>query len=453
MNQFLELLLNSDLIRNGEVNDEKIRRSAVKDLRDLAFQSVDISSANNLRIEDNAFSHTASLALAGSAQPCMMMECRVKRAREVGEFAALFSDRVFIHNILSERRSDTSERFKENLKNDLKIICTVLPLIESGRIVPISAHSNQICLHCAAREAIGIKDAKRFTRALKALIKRFQTETKMSLQRKDDLFWASLGGSEELLEHGSSAFLFSEIPKIFDGLPKIRAALEKGNDVAASDNVRKMLGIENRFAHSIFNAVAFELITSQYLKTSLLTESPLEVEILRNLSPKGIQIKESEGILQKHLTCFIPFLNELPIEVLLQLRSDEGDSLNMFRAALLKSIDEQKQKKGTFTEVEARSLYRDILEPELSRLNSKISAARKSARSKIVHSGIGWVAAFSVGIWSGFLNASILEAARAIGLTKILADTTTSMLSLSQQTETIESDPMYFLWKAKSLAR
>jgi hypothetical protein len=454
MTPYLELLYNSGLINQHGVNGVRIRTISVEELADIAVESVDLSATRTVEPQNNVFSHTASVALSGGTQPCQAMDCRLKRAQELSRFAALFSDKVFVHNILADRRRGSGDpSYKQRFAEDLEVICTLLPLIENGRVVPISTLTNERCLHCVARDALEQGDSRRFSSALRRLSKRYFKETELKLNKIENSCSLSLHGSEELLDHGTGAFLFREMPRFLMEMPRIRAALEREGSITVSPSLRQKLGMEERLAHSVFDTIAFELVASQFLNTSLLTERTLEVDILRSIAPKEMRMDENDQLLNEHLTCIIPFLEELGTKDLLRLRDSDGDALSMFRAALLKAIEEQKTRKGQFTAAEAKALYRDVLEPELARLNTKVKTARRAIGNAALRTGLGWDAAITVGVWYGFLQSSVVEAAKALGFTKIIADSASSLLAAREQPEAIRSEPMYFLWKARKLAR
>jgi hypothetical protein len=416
MTPYLELLYNSGLINQNGVNIDRLKAISVEELTDVALESVELSATKEAEPQNNVFSHTASMALAGGPQPCQAMDCRLKRAQELSRFAALFSDKVYIHNILADRRFHRGDRFyKKRFAADLEIISALLPLIENERVVPISTLTNERCLHCVARDALECGDSRRFSSALRQLSGRYFKETELKLNKIENSYSLTFHGSEDLLDHGTGAVVFGRSPKFLTRMPRIRAALEREGSITVSPTLRRKLGIDERLAHDVFDTIAFELVASQCLKTSLLTERTLEVDILRSIAPKEMGIDGNDQLLNEHLTCIIPFLEELSTKDLLRLRDSDGDALIMFRGALLKAIEEQKTKTGKFTVVEAKALYRDVLEPELARLNAKVKTARRAIGNATLRSGLGWGAAITVGVWYGFLQSSVVEAAKALG--------------------------------------
>ena len=93
-----ELLENSGFIRAGKIVVDRVARAKRSELIDVAVQSGELTSASNVSSVEAIFSHTASLSLSGDPLPCMGISCRVRRATELAQFSAFYSDRVFINN-------------------------------------------------------------------------------------------------------------------------------------------------------------------------------------------------------------------------------------------------------------------------------------------------------------------------------------------------------------------
>jgi hypothetical protein len=149
----------------------------------------------------------------------------------------------------------------------------------------------------------------------------------------------------------------------------------------------------------------------------------------------------------RHLTCMVPFLNGVSADELLELRKSEADAFISFRHGFAKAVDAYiKAKIGKLTEQDAEAIFRDVIEPKLARLNQKVSTASKSVFRKSSAGVLGWAAAISIGFYFGFVESSLIAAAKALGLTKVAADLTAGLLETKGQ-DVIRDENMYFLWK------
>src|SRR5262245_35432433 len=82
-------------------------------------------------------------------------------------------------------------------------------------------------------------------------------------------------------------------------------------------------------------------------------------------------------LVQKHLTSLVPFLGEVPAASVLKLRQREEESFLTYRQALNKAIDDVRTQRSDFSERDARSLYSDVIAPELARLDRVVKTARR----------------------------------------------------------------------------
>ena len=126
--------------------------------------------------------------------------------------------------------------------------------------------------------------------------------------------------------------------------------------------------------------------------------------------------------MQKHLTSLVPFLGDVPPASVLKLRQREEESFLTYRQALNKAIDDVRAQRSDFSEREARSIYSDVVAPELARLDRAVKTARREILKDAGRSIVSWSAAISFGMYAGLLPEQLLLAAKALGLTKALAD-------------------------------
>ena len=97
----------------------------------------------------------------------------------------------------------------------------------------------------------------------------------------------------------------------------------------------------------------------------------------------------------------------------------------------------------------ARDIYQDIIRPKLATLDQKIKKAQQKLIKGTVYKAVSWTAAITFGLYTGILPESLVEAAGALGMTKVLADTIEGILGSANSEEGIQTSDMYFLWKVK----
>jgi hypothetical protein len=446
-----ELLENSVVIKGTEINTERIARLKRSELAEIALQSVEMTAASSLSSAGSIFSHTASMSLSGAPFPCAGIECRLKKAAQLVQFAAFYSDRVFMNNGLFSSLGISREGDLDDARfafyNELRVLMVFRPLIQSGLIVPLTPSTTK-CLHCLGKSVLPAREVARFDRALSRMKRRFADEVEVGLEwSKHEPVIVRCLGKDDLIEHGYSATELGDIAAFSRDHPALASRLRKNGEILLSQTARKELGIDAENAHSLFNEVGFEMGVSQCLKSSVVTSRPIDVEILKDLVHTD-ELNRRNALIQKHLTCIVPFLDKISPNEILDLRRAEADSFISFRQALAKAVDEYiKAKAGELTERVAEAIYREVIEPDLARLNQRVRSASKSLFRKSRAGMLGWAAAISAGFYFGLAESSLLVAAKAFGLTKVVTD-----LIGSSAKDAIRNESMYFLWRVRHYA-
>jgi len=447
-----ELLENAGFLKRAAINTGRIASAKRSDLVSIAEQSAELTSTSSVSNPDSVFSHTASLSLSGGPTPCASAGCRIRRARELVQFAAFYSDRVFVNNNLftsSGRFQNVPiDEARSAFHDELEIILIFRPLIESGLVVPVTP-TTTLCYHCLGKSALPEVDRKRFDSSLRRFAKRFETETEATLECwEDGSVGLNIEGSDELVEHGFSHQDWGRITKLAKDHPQLVTQLKSSQAVPLSRGQRKKFEVDAGMAHDLFNDIGFEMAMSQCLKTSIVTSRQVHVEILNDFV-KDLELNRRNAFIQEHLTCIVPFLNDVSPRDLLVLRKGEADAFVSFRQAFARAVDEHiKAKPGYLSKQDAAAVFKEVIEPELARLNRRVTSASKSVFRKSGAGMLGWAAAISAGFYFGFIQSSLLAAAKAFGLTKIAAD----LVGTSAQ-DTIRNESMYFLWKVRHRAQ
>jgi hypothetical protein len=348
------------------------------------------------------------------------------------------------------RETDLDEA-KQLFHNELEILLVLRPLIEAGLVVPATASTNT-CFHCLGRKSLPAGEVVKFDAALKRFTRRFENEVSLKLEwSKSEPVVIRVTGQEDLVEHGTSIQIVGNIGNLTRKYPKLAAKLKKEGSVVLPKSIRKEWGKDVEYAHDLFDDIGFEMGLSQCLKTSVVTGRPIEVEILNDVV-RSDELNRRNSIVQKHLTCLVPFIDNLSSSELLTLRENEMDAFISFRQVFAKAIDEHiKLKQGKFSERDAEAIFKEIVEPELARLNQKVKSASNSILKKSRAGVIGWAAAITAGFYFGFVESSLIAAAKALGLTKVAADLAAGMMASSGE-DSIRNENMYFLWKVRHRA-
>jgi hypothetical protein len=432
--------------------DEKIQSAPISALEDLSEQLSVCTSSAKLTRAKNMYAHAASLSLGGGRQWCASLGCRLQRAHELAQFAALYSDRIYVDNFLSEYhwapRATTAAgelALRQKFLDDLKVLYALKPCIEAGVIVPFSRPIG-LCAHCLAGEHLGSDGRRRLSRLYTSLVRRHEEEIRITIQLERGLYIIAFDGPELLVDHGNARYSMTSPPSGLAEMPKILARVASGERVVLSHYARNNMDIDKMLADRVIQNVAFELTASQSLGSTFLTDRQIHISALEAIGGDASQARRN-AVVRQHLTAMVPFLDDLSIDDLTKVRANEAESFLAFRTALTRAIDDYRSKTGAFTAATAKELYSDVIEPALARLDRSVRGARRTILKSAARSTLAWAGSISFGMYCGFVPADIVAAATALGMTQVLAELISSAGSVTDAEASARDDQFYFLWK------
>ncbi len=444
-NPLFEQLEVAGLLGRDGVQSNRVRAASKEDLFELAEQSQLVTSADFLQPAQTVFEHSASVSLGGGRQPCADLKCRMKRVQELARFAALYSDRVYIRNPLMDhivthrhRRGMEDADVRRHFHDDLIILNELRPLIEAGRVVPITPPGNR-CPHCLWERDLASEESARLTPEYDRLKEEFFERTTVTVERARRGYKFRLHGPRELMDHAVS-FRRDILPRELAS-PAVRSQLRSGKVIKVGRAAKRGLEFDVRLANKLFQNIIFELVIAQTLNTSYLTEHPLHIEILRRITGDDT-VAERNRLIEKYLTVLVPFAGDVPIGQLLKVRDREEGSFAQFRQQLNIAIDDAR-KEGSLTEARARQIYSDVLAPALTAMDRKVTLASRGLVLNGVNQSIAWIGAISFGVYVGFLPAGLVPLAAALGLTPVLQSATKHVLDKTRADTVTHSEPLY----------
>ena len=451
-----EQLDNSGLLKGRQPNVSVLEQLSKAEILDFLQQSNELTSAVTLSRETSLFSQSASLSLSGGRTPCVGLECRLRRAQNLAQYAALYADKVFAYNNLAYHLARHDEPEEEELKadvfDDLVILGYLRPLIEAGRIVLITP-PDEFCPRCFGYKFAEKQFRQRTASLYRWLSDKFLNETQVQLEFRGPEYGFLVSGPEILLEHGFRARVYKNLHEELANKPRIMAKLERGDAVKLSRSLlKRTVKLHQLLASDVLQNVFFELACAQCLNTAFLTERELHIDSLNFLSKDSIA-SERNLLIQKHLTSLVPFIRSARIEDLLKLREKESDSFIVFRQALTKAVEEyQSTLDRPFGPNDARQLFGDVIEPGLSRLDQSVKSATRKLLKGTAPRVIAWAGAISFGCYTGFVPSDLVQAATVLGLTQVLVELGAPVLNSRSKREDLAGNDMYFLWRVRELS-
>jgi hypothetical protein len=450
-----------DLLSKEGVRESTVKSLPKEKLFELAEAIVQVTQSDKRETSKTIFAHSASLSLGGGREGCSQLKCRSSRVNELARVALMYSDKVYIDNFFTEYEHirnhlgkpghiPNEAKVRQRFFEDLYVLFQIRPLIEEGLIVLFSP-PRHMCAHNLANISFGADANKRLQKEEKRLTKEYLSKSSATIETWHDEYLVFCRGPEQYFEHGGQGKLYYDLPTPISSMPTILKKLNKGEEVPLSYNVFKRLKIHKAFARDVVRNIGYDLATAQLMNTSFLTHKLLHISFLQSISDNP-DIERRNTIALKHLTSFVPFVEDVNISNLIELRKREQEAFILYRQALGKAIDEFKSNKESFKTRDAQALYSDVIAPRLTTLEQRIQYAKRDLVVQPARSIAAFVGVISFGVYAGFIPTDIEKLAAFVGL-KTIYDISKELLSLRDAKKNIRNEDMYFLWQVKQQSK
>lgn len=455
----LEQIDNADLVKHGKVNKDAVDKMSVFDIIEFAQKSKELTVFKEEENPNALFSHSASASLSGSAWPCGNLSCRLEQSESLAQYAAFYSDKVYIKNFiidhLNHLQNDNppnEDVMKCRFYSDLCVMQNSRPLIENGLIVPISFRF--CCPDCFVQQILDHESEEKLAKVITKLSSRYHDELNYTVFLDEmGMYNMKMEGPDDLLDHGYMAHVSPDPFPCITHDKKIRKKVEKGKKVKVPKSWIEKMELDIILADDVFQNAEFSLRSSEAMGSHFVTDRQLEISTINDLT-NNIQFQKRNSIIQQHLNAIVPFLNHLTPEKILKIRKNEEEAFVRFRQSLNQTIKEcDRLNLDEFTKQDAINIYQEILRPEIERLNQVTKSAHKSVLKGTTYTAAGYVAAIAFGYFTGLMPDDLLLAAKALGITKVVADLVKNSLNAGDANKDLKNSQMYFLWKLEKESR
>jgi hypothetical protein len=106
------------LITRTKINEPNIQRLPPKKILDYAKELAHLTKLPKRGRLPTNIGHCASVSLAGGKNECSEISCRLSRLHRLGQFAAFYSDRVYMRNPFSDYIHRSNYGNEETLKRE-----------------------------------------------------------------------------------------------------------------------------------------------------------------------------------------------------------------------------------------------------------------------------------------------------------------------------------------------
>jgi len=436
MESYFEILQSHDLLKRGHINDQKIFGLSRKQLENISNQLLE-ANVPVKRSSIEGLSHCASLNLTGDPYECPEIECRSKRLDKLARFASLHSSRVYIYNFFDElmHYSEDVNDLRYIFKGNVALSLQIRSLLESG-IISFSPVRGIACPDCLSKIINGENAKKGETdHAISAISRELFANSELI---------AKLNSKPIIEIHGKEPYFNCISISPLEEVPNWLKPYLSKKGTKLPTKIAKRLGFHESKAFRIFTNVSFELALSDSLGASVLFDNPLHISFIEKIS-KDSEIERKNIVALKHMTTVMPFADNVPINKILELREKEPESFLEFQRALRDGMVEFEKSKN-LKESQARSMYAEIIQPALNKLDLTFKNAQRSLIKDVYRNAIAAIGSLSVGVLAGSITNGFVPAlAGAIFAQKTIK----SAMGMHDESKEIKNDKFYFLWKVK----
>jgi hypothetical protein len=436
---------------------QTIQESDRHGLIELALQLVH-SLPHSKRKRPQSFGIIANSTLSGGLFPCQSYRCREGYLDQTARYAALYADNLAIRDPLDhlsfslghliEAKSATARSqttiFRGELLADLRLLYHVRPLLEAG-LVEIADTPGHFCPNCySLRGGTTSPEVTERINDVREKLKRILVnEVPLSIGRTANGFRLEVA-EHELLGHHSTSYHVSQVPAdIANSLPVVgqmrRLSLEEARQSPHVDSLAGRI-IDDVMAQNMYAATS----GAHYL-----TDRPIDMEMIRQDERATTGSGARNRALMEGMAHSLPFLSDVPLDDLVELRAKEGDAFEVYRQALRKALEQSQ----AHTTDEVRQAVDDLVRPEVAKIELLVRNSKCASRRDLAMNGSVATGFITAALWSGMLPASIAAVVAAIGGFSGIQAMASNLPSLFQEPGEARKEQFYFLWRVKQIAK
>lgn len=361
----------------------------------LGRQRKDYAALDDDPQKIDPFKFIASRSLRGGE--CGAYSCRMAKLDLLGRYASLYANRVILPLDMSDPAKVTSPKQAAREVSEAALsLLRLRPLVDADLIFPVVMVSFH-CIHtkewCDEMSSIVHDVADHAAKDMQEEFRVIYQVPEMSPTGRSTIY---INGPEDFVDHGSVVQLFDEG----------KEWRQKGWKYDREGKVelrgrRKVAPLEY-----LFNAIAedttFYLAYGRNRNARYLTNRPGEAFLLDWLTDDD-EVAASSAALNAYLAHTLPLLGDLPLTKLLKIRREEREPFHRYRLAVQQILTEVAGKKKRISKKEVKELFRDRIEPELTKMKAELYHERRRQVRRIV-GGVGSIAAsVALGAFGGIV--------------------------------------------------
>ena len=387
--------------------------------------------------EHTVFDFSANSSLSGSSFPCRSIQCRIKKAKNLSIFSALYANSILIPNFFSKitthkkiKNPEAEHIFRNEIAGNIIVYLAFKPLINKG-FIHVNPGGYRICNECLKKLTIEEKKLNKKIKIIASELERLLSKKlKYKLKRGNYL---AITGSEDYLEHGYQGVKFSNLPSSLKKYAKRKSYIFSPSEV--QKNKLAQLILKNNLDDLTMQKWSFYGKDLTYLTNKQVDKDIID---LVNKNKK----EGSPSLFDGGLNYSLPFFQNIDIKKALKLREVEQESFQIFQIAIKNALDEAKKSKGNKKELQ--DIFQDIAMPEVFKINSLIKRNKKYIIDKALGESVYNLGLISIGCVFDWTSIALLGGCFT---TKELYEDLIKYFHIPPDGE---RNDFYFLWKLKN---
>lgn len=449
MNELFEYLHSKKLGRYNIVQQKFVEKfisttteeefyNLINDINLIVVKNEDITPSN--------FNFTCNNELSGEVFKCSCLECRLKSIDSLAKFSILYSDAVIItspfYKYLIHFKYDQNVLAK--FADDISILYHMQPLLSEG-LIKFSSGMICVCSDCnntleAARSSYHSSVDKVLEPIKNNLLK--LTKVKFTLEYGTPEFEITF---PEEFDEDRKQFLVINNTEYLRELSKLFNT-SRNHELSKSE-INKLRLLDEVYLEKVFKDIVDQRWNGRFYNTKYVTSRKVDLQILSSLNDKKNDI-HSKALIDG-LTHEVPFIHNVSMDALMDLRRNEFDSFQIYRQALKKVVDNS----AGLDSSKIKEAFDDIAKKELLKMDLVVSKNKKNLAKNSLRELVIGSAVVTGGLFTHVISPEIGAAISMLGGAKYLHQFATKTAQIIDEPIELSKNDMYFLWKVKELVR
>lgn len=419
------------------------KKDKIVNILNGCLESIKVFKSDTYEVDIHDLNFAPSLEFTGSCDTCQNTECIEITANNLLRFATLYSSKTYLWEPFTKHLNweDFSEFGRHVLANDLMTVLLYKEAVLSDSLIFVREDVH-FCSHCYSESLLDsgttsinlFETIRQQTRSIyKANCDYILTPNQDS--RFDDRYIIDIEPNEpKYTIHKPTVAYYSPTNKLFS---RVR---NRNSKKIYKNEIHKFPGII-KHADEIADKIVRQNYLSELTNSHFLTPNEVDMEIISSVNSKS---KNTEHFsLLKSLNHAVPYISELPISDIIELRNKDSESFINYRYEIQKLYKELRKDSN----LNMDEYFKDIIRPKLSEIDQTVKNFKKAKKKSIIHSAVMATGYITIGAFNLF-DTRFADALAALGGFNHGNDLQKNILS--DYPKEIFENKFYFLWKLKN---